>query len=319
MIKKILVPVDGSARTTSALAVAHALQTATGADMTTIHVDLERHHRSVELEQDTEDFSFNGFDTGLAPVGFHIQDVIGHTDVPSGIVQEAITQEADIIVMGTHGRSGLGRILLGSVATDVLALSPIPVLLVREREEPVRTVKTLLVPIDGTPGGSQALSLALQLAHAASAKIVLLDVAVPQHVFVADTYTGVGMAGAFDPEWDQVALKAAGLYVDQMAEAVREQGVVAEGRAVLGEVASSIVTTADAVHADLIVMSTHALTGPVRALLGSVADAVARTAHHPLLLVKRRETTVREDVGAGLNGPHRVATTVAHGVPAGMS
>jgi len=52
-------------------------------------------------------------------------------------------------------------------------------------------------------------------------------------------------------------------------------------------VAESIIKTADEVDDDLIVMSTHALTGPARALLGSVADAVVRNAHRPGLLPRR--------------------------------
>ncbi len=314
MIKKILVPVDGTARATTALAVAYAIQTATGADISTIHVDSDRHRRPAEIAQDTERTSFNGLDAGLAPAGFHVQEIIGHADVPSGIVQEAIAQEADLIVMGTHGRSGVGRLLLGSVATDVLAQSPVPVLLVRESEEPVRTVKTLLVPVDGTPGGSLALSMAVQLARAASAKIVLLDVAVSQHIIAADVYSGLTVPGALDPDWDQVVLKAAGQYVDQMAQAVREQGVAAEGRAVLGDVPGTIVAIADEVHADLIVMSTHALTGPARAILGSVADAVARTAHHPVLLVKRPEAESSRKEPADPNTVRGLAPAATPGV-----
>jgi nucleotide-binding universal stress UspA family protein len=90
-----------------------------------------------------------------------------------------------------------------------------------------------------------------------------------------------------DPLWDDESQASAQRYVDGLAARLQEAGVRAEGRALVGDVAATIAQTAAQVDADLIVMSTHALTGPARAVLGSVADEVVRIAHHPVLLVQR--------------------------------
>ena len=92
-----------------------------------------------------------------------------------------------------------------------------------------------------------------------------------------------------DADWDEDALASARVYVDGISArlgAGRIQ-VTGDGR-VDASPADTIVAVSDEANTDLIVMSTDALTGPARALLGSVADAVVRTAHCPVLLMHRR-------------------------------
>jgi nucleotide-binding universal stress UspA family protein len=72
-----------------------------------------------------------------------------------------------------------------------------------------------------------------------------------------------------------------------LAERLRKTGLHVETRALRGEIGSTIHAVSDDTDTDLVVMSTHALTGPARAVLGSVADAVVRTSHRPVLLVRR--------------------------------
>jgi len=81
------------------------------------------------------------------------------------------------------------------------------------------------------------------------------------------------------------------VYVDAVAARLRGLGLPADGEARMAPgVADAIVETAEQATAEMIVMSTQGLTGPARALLGSVADAVVRTSHCPVLLVHRAET-----------------------------
>jgi nucleotide-binding universal stress UspA family protein len=87
---------------------------------------------------------------------------------------------------------------------------------------------------------------------------------------------------------DDNALAGAGQYVSGLADQLQRAGLVAEGRAVMGLPSAMIVRTASEMEADLIVMSTHALTGLARAVLGSTADEVVRNARRPVLLVRQR-------------------------------
>ena len=118
------------------------------------------------------------------------------------------------------------------------------------------------MPVDGTPGGSLPLSVAVPIARAGQTKLVLLRVSVS-------------------------SAESAVRYVADFAGRLRRLGLAAEGRSVRGRPAEVITSIADEIDADLIAMSTHARGGPLRSLLGSVADEVVREARRPVLLVRR--------------------------------
>jgi nucleotide-binding universal stress UspA family protein len=95
------------------------------------------------------------------------------------------------------------------------------------------------------------------------------------------------LGGFIDPAWEAEALHSAREYVGNMAQHLRDAGLQAEGHVALGEIASQIALCADAVRADMIVMSTHAVRWPGDATLSSVADAVLRGSNRAVLLVRR--------------------------------
>jgi nucleotide-binding universal stress UspA family protein len=88
-----------------------------------------------------------------------------------------------------------------------------------------------------------------------------------------------------DPDWENAVIAGTREYVDQLVERLRARDVGATGFATLGEVSTTIAQTARDISADVIVMSTRGRTGPARAVLGSVADAVVRHARPPVVLV----------------------------------
>jgi nucleotide-binding universal stress UspA family protein len=151
-------------------------------------------------------------------------------------------------------------------------------------------VRELLVPVDGSPGGAVALRTAAEVARATGASIKVVQVVVPIPIQTyAAPYDYAG-AAFYDSAWDDDALASARVYVDAVAARLRGLGlcVHAEARMARG-VADTIVEIAEQASVDMIIMSTQALTGPAWALLGSVADAVVRTADCPVLLVHRAE------------------------------
>nr|WP_291990472.1 universal stress protein [Luteitalea sp.] len=289
MFSKILVPLDGVTEPAVALTPAVTVAKATGAAVHLLTV--------IDAEASPADYARIRADlervaAELRTHGPHVDTAVHRGKPAAEIVAAAIKLGADLVVMATHGRGGLERAYLGSVAQDVLATSPVPVMVLRPGGYQMTKLEVVLVAVDGSPGGALALAAAVPLARSTNARIVLVDVAVP---FVAYTMMS-GSAGAyyFDPAWDDEALESAKRYVSGMADRLRHAGLQAEGMAITGEprlpstsVAEAIMRSADEVGADLIVMSTHAHTGPVRALLGSVADTVVRTAHRPLLLPRR--------------------------------
>jgi nucleotide-binding universal stress UspA family protein len=282
MFTRILVPLDGTPEAAVALAPAVALAKATDAELTLVRVTASPD--APDAEAAAENLSRIAEEvrgTGRA-AGWVLRD----GDPAAEIAAEAREGGAGLVVMATHGRSGVGRAVLGSVAAGVVAQSPVPVLLLRPGGRKTTRVKTLLVPVDGSPGGALALGAALALARATGAAAHLLEVVVPVPLY-AGYPADVAMPLYVDPSWDEEALASARGYVESLAAKLRHHGVEADGRAVLGQVTPTILTTAEEVDADLIVMSTHALTGPARAILGSVADAVVRAARRPVFLLRR--------------------------------
>jgi nucleotide-binding universal stress UspA family protein len=217
------------------------------------------------------------------------------THVRSGDVVEAILDEVDesasnVIVMTTRGHGGVVRAVLGSVASELLGKSPVPVLLVRAGARPIaQQVRQILVPVDGSAESEQSLATAAELAGAAGASLTLLNVvtASPVPAWSYDTGAPVEAREYADPVLlDRAALADARQYVSMLAKQLENQHSPVRTLAVVGDVATTIKRTADEIAADLIVMRTRGRTGAARAVLGSVADAVVRSAAAPVLLLR---------------------------------
>jgi nucleotide-binding universal stress UspA family protein len=219
----------------------------------------------------------------LASSDIAVQAVVRPGDPADEILAEVRARGADLIVMRTHGRARIGRAVLGSVTERVVADSGVPVVLMRAGERRITHLRNVLVPLDGSPGGVLALGTAIGLAKTTGAAVRLLQVVVPIPNYL---YGGaVWNSGALiDPAWDDEALAAARSYLTGIAGRMEGLDVTHEVL-VAASVPDAIVKTAEARSADLIVMSTHALTGAARALLGSVTDAVVRSAYCPVLAI----------------------------------
>jgi nucleotide-binding universal stress UspA family protein len=176
---------------------------------------------------------------------------------------------------------------LTSVSRAIVSLSPAPVLLVRPGARRTQHMRTLLVPVDGSPGGSLALAAAIALAHTMQARLVLLQVVVPLNAEEVAALPGMTLGGFIDPAWGNLAVESAEDYLHKLAEHLEAGGLSCEARVAVGEVAAEIVRCGGDVDADLVVMSTHARTWPGEALVGSVALNVLEYGELPLLLVHR--------------------------------
>lgn len=295
MFKTILVPLDGSAESNVALPLARAMAQSTGGAIWLLRVaptsaSVDDHTRTHEAARSIERIADE-----LGQSGLEVHPVTREGDASEEILHLSSETGADVIVMRTHGRAGLERAVFGSVAEQVLRKSIVPLALVRPGGRRVSHIRQLLVPVDGSPGGAVALQTAVDIGTTAAASINVLQVVVP--VPMLDYLAPYDYSGTafYDTAWDDDALLAARTYVDAVAARLRGLGLsaVAEAR-FAPAVAGAIVDAAERANTDLIVMSTHALTGPARALLGSVADAVVRTSPCPVVLVKRAQSAARQ-------------------------
>jgi nucleotide-binding universal stress UspA family protein len=298
MLNTVLIPLDGTPESADVLPVASALAGAVGARVRLLRVVPAagpHHHPGIpNATQEATDYLDRVSAALRKDAGLATQSVVRQGEPAAQIVQEILAAGVDLVAMTTHGRSGLQRAMLGSVAERTLEHSPVPVLVQRPGGRRVTEIGTLLVPVDGSPGGALALGSAVALAHATHARVVLLQVVVPLAFVIARSGVGATMGPVYyDPAWDEELLTSAQGYVSGLAARLQRNGINAEGRVVEGQdVLMTITETTDQVDPDLIVMSTHALTGAARAVLGSVSDGVVRTTGHPVLLV-RQETAAR--------------------------
>jgi nucleotide-binding universal stress UspA family protein len=198
-------------------------------------------------------------------------------DAPaSAIVEAARREEADLIAMATHGRTGLGRALLGSVAETVVRAAGVPVLLIRGRTDwHVRPISRILVALDGTERAEAILPIAARLARSQGANLLLLRVIEPP---------GLNEAGIDPQALTTFRQDYADRYVAKIADSLAATGVRARGIVRRGRAPETIADVAVLEGASLIAMSTRARRGVKRLVLGSVAADVLAIASVPLLL-----------------------------------
>lgn len=200
----------------------------------------------------------------------------------------------DVIVMTTHGRTGLSRAWLGSVADGVLRLSHVPVLLLRDaaaatpREgEGVPLYADVIVPFDDGRVSEEILPDAVAVAGT-SARFHLIHVVVPPRWLPPPSALEIVTAGeslAPDPGDLYQGRDAALRRLEGIAEQLRARGLEVHVHVpVHANPAEAILECARERHASLIAMTTHGRRTPGRLLLGSVADKVVRGAATPVLV-----------------------------------
>ena len=301
MFTKILVPLDRSPLAEQALGAAAAIARTSkaGIDLLLVH----------------QPFPFDGF--GDAPWNAleredehkYLEAIVAElatgADVPAThalvngeavemICKRARDSEADLIVMTSHGRTGLSRVWIGSVAMGTIKQAAVPVLMLRpvktpdDRKAAHRLFNKILVPVDGSALAADVIAPALSLAKCAGATIELLRVVEPVPLVTAD----VGMPFAYPPLLQDDAatnhlLEEARFEVAELAKRLGEtEGVKVNATAIVsGHVSNAIIDFARAHDVDLIAMATHGR-GASRLLFGSVADKVVRACALPMLLLR---------------------------------
>ena len=292
-LTRILVATDFSPAADAALAHGRRLAEEFGASLHLVHA-FEDPYTTAAFAAEVHTFSPLTFrDALLAQTQKQLADrlppprdgsVAGTTQVVAGppaqaIVEEAAAIGADLVVIGTHGRSGMAHLLIGSVAERVLRTAPCPVLTVHDA--PPRAVKRILVPTDFSATADAALEYAYTLAERLGATVQLLHV-------LDDPLMNAG--GVTEACLDETPLMRGALLRDARSRiahrSVHEGMVRVEGDVLFGHGASTIAEYAAERGIDVIVMGTHGRTGLAHLLIGSVAERLVRVAPCPVLTVR---------------------------------
>jgi nucleotide-binding universal stress UspA family protein len=278
MYDHILVPTDGSGPATTALEYGAELAATVDATVHVLYVN-ETAAADSDRERTGEEIVSDACDRVDAEGATATGDV--RTGDPSDVVPAyASEHDVDVVVMGSHGRGGVGRFVLGSVTEHVVRTADVPVIVVRGDDD-VRThlpYETVVVPIDGSEHAAVALERGIDVATAFDATLHVLSVVDASPI---GSEPGVGVRG------DQLQAHARRI-VDDAAERVERADVDVTAETRIGSIHREIASYARENEADLLVMGTHGRSGFHRFLLGSVTERVLRTAPAPVLTARTR-------------------------------
>ena len=292
--ERILVPVDFSDCSGKALDYAIRFGELYGAELTLFHVitlfqeDVDEIKKVHELEayvkrqehkihKELEKQFHRVIDRGVR-VRSEIQRGISAADT---ILEYLAEYNFDLVIMGTHGRTGLKHLIQGSVAEKLVRLSPVPVLTVHRDVEKIEFDR-ILVPIDFSLHSRRAVQYADSLARNFNAHLVFLHV-IEQEIHPSFYAAGVTSIFEIDKTLkERVVENMQEFIADIVSDGLSVEYTVHEGKA-----HKEIVDYARENDVDVIVIATHGLTGLEYLLLGSTTEKVVRWADCPVLTVKR--------------------------------
>ena len=307
MFKHLLVPLDGSRLAESALPPAAYLAQTLGARVTLIHV-IERaapkeiHHQR-HLSQPEEALQYLDEIAARAFPASVVVETHVHTsevkDVARSIVEHTGELQPDLIVMCSHGSSGLRDRLYGSIAQQIIAAvrntpwGNVPVFLARPGEQAPDlpfTLDKMLVPLDGNPEHEQGISVAAGLAQACKAALHLAMVVPTLGELRGEQAASGRLLPGATAEMLDLAETGGQAYLQNLLPGLQARGLVVSGEVGRGDPASTVAAIAESTGASLIVLGTHGKAGTDAFWSGSTTPKIASKTSIPLLLVPVHES-----------------------------
>jgi nucleotide-binding universal stress UspA family protein len=218
--------------------------------------------------------------------------------VERGRPAEAITEVArlsaeSLIVMSTHGRGGIHRWMVGSVAEEVVRTAGMPVLLVRGDKEVPRElmVANILAPVDGSEYAEAALDYAVELARAFGATIHLLRVVdTPSAYAMLSRHMETAATGDILDEIIKSMREETDDYLEKLAQQVASRGVSVRTVSLEGYPGEKLIEHERQGFFQLVVMATAGRSGVSRVVFGSVAERVLKLGRSPVILIRPTDT-----------------------------
>ncbi|MBI3048100.1 MAG: universal stress protein [Acidobacteria bacterium] len=287
MFARILVPTDFSASSDAALGYARMFAWTSGGALHLLHVCGDRlTPPHAEGHRDREPAALRRIRDRLTEADQRHRlkiRVVERAAPAEAILDYARTADIDLIVMGTHGRSGVTHLLMGSVSEKVVRSAPCPVLTTHGAPPPAASFTRILVPTDFSEPSDAALDCArlLQLRFGASIRLL--------HVLEDQLLEGPFGSEAFvaaPPETRAARLREARERLSHRVPAADYESGRTTSEILFGPTANTISHYAADNGFDLIVMSTHGRTGLAHLLMGSVAERVVRSASCPVITTR---------------------------------
>jgi nucleotide-binding universal stress UspA family protein len=286
MFNKILVPLDGSPLSERALPPALALAQQPDTEVILARVPtgedapiMADGHRPDQARRDAQAY-LDTLRLNNRQPGLNLRTRLMNGDAASAIVDTAAAaaEGVDLIVMSTHGYSGVTRWLLGSVTEKVLRTAPCPVLAIRTP----RPIQHIAITLDGSGLSERALAPGLELAQRLHAEVTLLRSVPHAKIDGSLDATEHGLSRRLQ----QGLIDEAAAYLAARSASYARSGLVVKTEVRVGPAADNICEFVEAYGTDLIVMATHGRTGLQRWVYGSVAEKVLRSVNTSLLVFR---------------------------------
>lgn len=295
MFKHILVPLDGSKLAEAALPAAVSLARTFNAKVTLLHIIEQDAPAEVHRDRHlTKAGEAEAYLAGIAKLTFPANLRVNlhvHTspvaDVARSIVDHSSDEiQPDLIILCSHGNSGMHDLFFGNIAQAVAAASGFPVLLIRPDE--VLTsfmIRHILVPLDNESVHDKALPTAESLAKAYGAEVDLLCVIPTLGTLAGEQAAVSNLLPATSKAYLDIAEEIAQEHFQGHLDDLKEKNIPATAEIARGDPAPVIAKTAENIGADLILFGTHGRAGLDAFWNRSVAASVARRTQIPLLLI----------------------------------
>jgi len=210
--------------------------------------------------------------------GIEVQSLLCEGDPPDVILDVAQGKKADLIVLGTYGRRGLNRLLMGSVTSRIILDSPADVLVVKKPcTECTGEYASVLVPYDGSDFSKRALNRACQIAKQDNSSVTVLYV-IPRYEEMVNFFKTESIRKSLMQEAEKI--------MESAREFAAIQGTVVKMEVSEGYAPDRIAETAKERGHDLIVIGSHGYRGMNKAIMGSTTERVILNAGCPILVVR---------------------------------
>lgn len=207
-----------------------------------------------------------------------VESLLCEGEPPEIIVEIARGKGADLIVMGTYGKRGLKRLIMGSVTSQVISHSQCDVLVVKKPcMECTGEYKSILLPFDGSEFSRKALVRACELSKLDSADVTVLYV-IPRYEEMIDFFMTSSIKKSLREEAQKI--------IDTAKDIAAGQGVSVKTEIEEGHASEKITETAKKLENDLIVMGSYGWKSVNKAIMGSTTERVIINASYPVLVVK---------------------------------
>jgi nucleotide-binding universal stress UspA family protein len=300
MFQNVLVPLDGSSLAEQALSVASMVAARSRRSETLMEVmfvdtDASRADGGGSAEDRIYIQAIAEEATRL--LGVAVTGIVVPGDPASAIVEHARQRSSDLIVMTTHGRTGLRRAVMGSVADRVVRDAGRPVLLVRPeagvhwRLAQANGFRRILVPLDGSEQAGTVVAPVLDLCRWMQPRLILTRVVFPVMEMVFSD-AGIPIYGVVDEDATRHVVNQAQDSLSQLALQIEsERGITVDTSVKAGnDISHSLLEAVRESRADLVAMATHSR-GASRLLIASITDRLLRETPLPLLLLHPQATT----------------------------